>query len=132
MHRTLMAGMSLMALFAVAGCAQDRSGMATTNAGSAGFGRTGAACPPGNMDPNCPDRSRLGTAGTSIRESGDPTMYGTSDDPAFGVQPQNRRGTGNRPGAGVPIDPQNNPPSLSPGTLSGDAGKRTTGEPGGN
>lgn len=104
MHRTLMAGMSLLALFAVAGCAQDRSGMATTNAGSAGFGRTGAACPPGNIDPNCPSSSRLGSAGTTIRDAGDATMYGTSDDPAFGVQPQNRR----------------------------TAGKRTTGEPGGN
>lgn len=97
MHRTLMAGMSLLALFAVAGCAQDRSGMTSTNAGSAGFGTSGA-----------------------------------SDDPAFGVQPQNRRGTGNAPGAGAPIDLRNNPPSLSPGTLSGDAGKRTGSGPGGN
>lgn len=79
MHRTLMAGMTLMALFAVAGCAQDHSGMATTNAGSAGFGRVEAACLPGNMDPGCPDSSRLGTSGTSLRERGDPTMYGTSE-----------------------------------------------------
>ncbi len=111
MHRTLMAGMSLLALFAVAGCAQDRSGMASTNAGSAGFGRSDAACPPGNTDPSC---------------------TGTSDTPAFGVQPQNRRGPGGAPGAGVPMDLNNKPPSQSPGTLSGDAGKRTSSGPGGN
>lgn len=70
MHRTLTAGMSLMALVAVAGCAQDRSGMATTNAGSAGFGRIEGACPPGNMDPNCTSSSRLGSSGTSLREDG--------------------------------------------------------------
>ncbi|WP_448189847.1 hypothetical protein [Azospirillum sp. sgz301742] len=132
MHRTLMAGMSLMALFAVAGCVQDTSGRPVTNAGSAGFGRIDGACQPGNMDPNCISSSRLGSAGASWPDGGNTTMYGTSDDPAFGVQPQNRRGTANRPGAGMPIEPSNNPPSLSPGTLSGNAGKRTTGEPGGN
>ena len=132
MHRTLMAGMSLLALAAVAGCA-DNSGMATSNAGSAGFGRTQAACPPGNMDPSCPDRSRLGTAGTSRPDRGDTTMYGSSDNPAFGVQPQNRRNSaGNAPGAGMPAEMDNRRPSEVPSTLSGDSGKRTSSGPGGN
>lgn len=130
MHRTLIAGMSVAALVAVTGCAQDNS-MPTTNAGSAGFGRVDAACPPGNLNPECTSSSRLGTSGTSRSDRGDTTMYGSSDNPGFGVQPQNRR-SGNSPGAGMPIEPANDAPSLSPGTLSGDAGKRTTGETGGN
>lgn len=128
-----IAGVSLIALFVLAGCAADPSGMPVSNAGSAGFGRTEAACPPGNTNPECPLDSRLGTAGTSLsRERGDPTLYGSSDDPAFGVLPQNRRGSGNAPGAGVPAEPPNASPSLSPSTLSGDAGKRTNDSPGGN
>ncbi|PWC43844.1 hypothetical protein [Azospirillum sp. TSO22-1] len=86
MHRSLIAGLSLLVLAAAAGCAQDNS-MPTTNAGSAGFGRTDAACPPGNVSPECTSSSRLGPSGTGRADRGDATMYGTSDNPAFGVQP---------------------------------------------
>lgn len=114
MHRTLMAGMSLVALLAVAGCARDGS----TTTSTAGSGSSGA--------------SGQTVGGTGIRGA---TDLGVSGDPAYrsgsSVQPQNRRTAGNRPGAGMPIEPDNRPPGLSPGPLSGDAGKRTTGEPGG-
>ena len=128
MHRTLMAGMSLLALAALAGCA-DNSGMPVSNAGSAGFGRILAACPPGNQDPSCPDSSRLGSAGTSFPDQGDSTLYGSSDNPAFGVQPESGR---NAPGAGMPAEMDNRRPSEVPGTLSGDSAKRTSSGPGGN
>lgn len=101
MHRTLIAGMSLLALAAVAGCADNGSGMPSGNAGTSAAGRSSASA------------------------------SGSSADPGYGVAPLNRRG-GNAAGAGMPMEPANNAPSLSPGTLSGDAGKRTTGETGGN
>ncbi|WP_431856158.1 hypothetical protein [Azospirillum sp.] len=100
MHRTLIAGMSVAALVAVTGCAQDRTGTDAGTAGASGSRSTASAS-------------------------------GSSGDPGYGVAPQNRR-SGNSPGAGMPIEPANDAPSLSPGTLSGDAGKRTTGETGGN
>ena len=134
MHRTLMAGMSLVALFAVAGCARDSS-MTTSNAGSGSSGSSSPSvgCMQGNFDPRCTDASRMGMSGsTGMRGT---TDMGVIDDPNYragsSVQPQNRRTASNRPGAGMPIEPGNTSPGLSPGTLSGDAGKRTTGEAGG-
>ena len=97
MHRTLMAGMSLLALVAVAGCAQDAG---------------------------------VGTAGSSRVDRGTAASSGSSD-PAYGVQPQNRRAS-NAPGAGMPAEMENRRPSEVPSTLSGDSGKRTSSGPGGN
>ncbi|HYG89096.1 MAG TPA: hypothetical protein VD978_22870 [Azospirillum sp.] len=97
MPRMLMVGMSVFALVAVSGCAQDTSGRAATNAGTSGS-----------------------------------TLSGTGDDSTVGVQPPSRPGSANPQGAGAPMQLGNRRPSETPGTLSGDAGKRTTGELGGN
>ncbi|HYH39268.1 MAG TPA: hypothetical protein VD860_13675 [Azospirillum sp.] len=131
MHRTLIAGLSLLALTVVAGCAQDDA-MTTSNAGSGSSGQD--SCSQWNFNPRCTDASRMGMSGSGALRG--TTDLGGIDDPNFragsSVPPQNRRMAGNRPGAGVPMEPPNSAPSLSPGTLSGDAGKRTTGETGGN
>lgn len=103
LRRSLMAGISVLALAAVSACARNASVPAAGGAGSSGMGA---------------DRNA--------------TASGTSGEPTYGVQPQSRRAPGNAAGAGVPAELPNKPPSQTPSTLSGDSGKRTTGEPGGN
>ncbi|WP_035691656.1 hypothetical protein [Azospirillum halopraeferens] len=56
MNRTILAGASLLALFAVAACAQDGIGPEAT-------GPAVTACPPGMSDPACRDDDWYGGVG---------------------------------------------------------------------